>query len=310
MQELPQQTAAESPDPELALLKKQNRRLGLLCGLLALGLVLSLAITGFLLTRRIKQYSAPAQPDREGQIRIGDTWLDILEGLKPSGRKPEHFTKTADGRILYSGPEQPLFGIDVSHHQGKINWPAVAADGVDFALIRMGYRGYSQGGLMTDSSFRYNLEQATQNGIAVGLYFFSQAVTVEEAQQEAAFVLEALGDTPITGPIVFDWEHIADADARTDYVNRENLTDMADAFCRAIREAGHAPMIYFNQELGYFHYDLSRLGEYGFWLAEYKSHPSFYYDIHIWQYTSAGRITGIEGSVDLNLCFGDYFTAG
>ena len=295
--------------PELEKLKKQNILLRLICGLLVVCLLLSLGVTGFVLTQRFKP-SGTGDVNRDGQIRVGDSWLDILEGLKPSSLKSEYFTRDARGRIQYSGPEQPLFGIDVSHHQGKINWPAVASDGVSFALIRMGYRGYSQGGLMTDSSFRYNLEQAQSSGIAVGLYFFSQAVTVEEAREEADFLLEALGDTVITGPIVFDWEHIADSDARTDYVKRETLTDMAAAFCDTVEAAGHRAMIYFNQELGYFHYDLSRLGDYGFWLAEYKEHPSFYYDFDIWQYSSTGRVAGIEGSVDLNLCFGDYFTAG
>lgn len=308
--ELPEQSAQTGapPDPQLEKLKKQNRLLGLICGLLAFCLLVSLGCTAWVLSQRIKGGDQHGV-DRSGQIRVGDTWLDILEGLKPSGRKAEQFVIGSDGRITYTGG-QALFGIDVSHHQGKINWAAAAADGVDFALIRMGYRGYSEGGIFTDSSFAYNLDQAQKQGVAVGLYFFSQAITVEEAEEEARYLLAGLGDTVITGPIVFDWEEIAGTDARTDYVKRETLTDMAAAFCAVIEEAGHKAMVYFNQETGYFHYDLSRLEQYGFWLAEYKSHPSFYYDFDIWQYSSTGRVAGIQGSVDLNLCFGDYFSAG
>jgi len=311
LQETLQQSieTVSAPQPEVLRLRKQNKLLRLICGLLAFCLLLSLGITAWTVTQRRKP-TGSAEPNREGQIRIGDTWLDILEGLKPSSLKAEQFVLGADGRISYSGEPRPLFGIDVSHHQGRINWSAVAADGVEFALIRMGYRGYSQGGIMTDKSFAYNLEQAQSSGIAVGLYFFSQAVTVEEAQEEARYLLAGLGDTQIAGPIVFDWEEIAGTDARTDYVKRETLTDMAAAFCAEIESAGHKAMVYFNQETGYFHYDLSRLEQYGFWLAEYKSHPSFYYDFDIWQYSSTGRVAGIEGSVDLNLCFGDYFAAG
>ena len=188
--------------PELERLRRHNKRLKLICGLLAFCLTLSLGVAAFVLSQRFKPSSGTREPNREGQIRVGDSWLDILEGLNSSSLKREHFTRDQNGRIQYSGPEQPLFGIDVSHHQGKINWPAVASDGVSFALIRMGYRGYSQGGLAMDSSFAYNLEQAQSSGIAVGLYFFSQAITVEEAREEAAFLLEVLGDTKIAGPIV------------------------------------------------------------------------------------------------------------
>lgn len=301
--------AAAAPEPEVAKLKKQNSNLRTLCGFLAFCLLVTLGITAVTLVQRFSETTDKPQ-DPANRIRVGGSWLDVLEGLNPNGRKVSQFTVGTDGRICYSGPEQTLFGIDVSHHQGKINWSAVASDGVDFALIRMGYRGYSEGGLWTDSSFHYNLEQAGKNGIAIGLYFFSQAITVEEAREEANYLLEGLGDTEITGPIVFDWEPIADSDARTDYVKRQELTDIADAFCSVIEDAGHPAMVYFNQETGYFHYDLSRLQDYGFWLAEYKSYPSFYYDFDMWQYTSTGRVAGIEGSVDLNMCFGDYFSAG
>ena len=192
-------------------------------------------------------------------------------------------------------------GIDVSAYQKEIDWPAVAADGIDFAILRLGYRGYTEGGLFLDKTFEQNLQGALNAGLDVGVYFFSQAVTPEEAEQEADYVCSALDGYDITYPVAFDWEPISDESARTNGLDGETLTQCADAFCARVKEAGYTPAVYFNQSLGYLRYDLRELTDYALWLAEYDSKPDFYYHFDLWQYTHTGQVAGIEGNVDLDL---------
>jgi GH25 family lysozyme M1 (1,4-beta-N-acetylmuramidase) len=207
------------------------------------------------------------------------------------------------GRVSYwTDYHRAKVGVDVSYYQGEIDWQAVAEDGIDFAILRLGYRGYTQGGLKQDSWFARNLEEAAAAGLDVGVYFFSQAITPEEAQEEADFVAQTLAGQSLTYPVVFDWEYITSGDAaRTDDMTGETLTQCALAFCDRVRELGYEAAIYFNQDMGYFTLDLSALTDNTFWLAEYDEAPDFYYDFDLWQYTETGTVAGIQGYVDLNL---------
>lgn len=201
-----------------------------------------------------------------------------------------------------AAPEaRPALGVDVSSHQGEIDWRAAAGDGVEFAMIRAGGRYYGSGLLFEDKFFRQNLEGAAAAGLETGVYFFSQAVTAEEAREEARFLLELLDGRTLDGPVVFDWENISGAAARTDGVDPATVTAMADAFCREVEAAGYSPMIYFNQHIAYLLYDLEGVAHYPFWIAQYGTEPGFYYDFQMWQYTDAGTVAGIDGPVDLNL---------
>lgn len=209
-----------------------------------------------------------------------------------------------DGNYLvYDGPQTAHRGIDVSDHQGEIDWAAVAADGVEYAMLRVGYRGYTEGSTALDAKFYENVQGARDNGIAVGVYFFSQAITVEEAEEEADIVLRAIEGLDITYPIVFDWEDVGQAHARTANMTQQLLTDCAKAFCEKIEAAGYTAGIYFNQIFGYQWFMLPELTDYVFWLAEYGTTPDFVYDFQMWQYTNEGTVSGIEGGVDLNLSF-------
>ena len=214
----------------------------------------------------------------------------------------------ADGRVTYTqNGRQALTGIDVSFYQEDIDWKQVKAAGIDFAIIRVGFRGYGPSGLISeDSCFRQNIVGALDAGLQVGVYFFSQAITVWEAQEEANFVLNAIKDYEVTFPVVFDWERITNATARTDGLPGGTLTLCANAFCDTVAQAGYTPVIYFNQDLGYLGYDLDRLKDYDFWLAEYRASPTFFYHFDLWQYSAKGQVPGIKGNVDLNLCFTDY----
>ncbi len=193
-------------------------------------------------------------------------------------------------------------GLDVSEHQGQIDWQKVKAAGMEFAMIRLGYRGYSEGVICADSRARTNLEQAREAGLAIGAYFYSQAISIEEAQQEAEWVVEFLGDTQLDLPVVFDWEYV-DQQARTGQMSGRQVTACALAFCQAVEEAGYSPMVYFNLDLAGRLLDLEALEPYGFWLAQYQDALTFPYEVAMWQYTSQGEVDGISEHVDLNLLF-------
>lgn len=215
---------------------------------------------------------------------------------------PSLFTADSKGRITYTGENyRCLTGIDVSEHQYGIDWNKVAADGIDFAIIRTGYRGYTSGGLYEDKYFRANMEGALKAGLKVGVYFFSQATSRREAHEEAAYVLNQIKNYNVTLPIVFDME-ILGTDYRTYNMSRRTLYGATQAFCEDIREAGYEPMIYMTQYLGYQKYTLRELTDYGFWFAEYYvDYPSFVYDIDLWQYSDTGSVAGISGNVDMDL---------
>lgn len=234
-------------------------------------------------------------------IHFSSYTLDILDGVPVNSYDPNAFV-LEDGRMTYTADGvNTALGVDVSSYQGEIDWEKVAEDGIQFAMIRAGGRYYGSGGVFEDTRFRANIQGAMDAGLAVGVYFFSQAITVEEAREEADFVLNLLKDYDFTGLVVFDWENISDDTARTDGLDSATLTAAANAFCQRVERAGCSPMIYFNQYIAYLLYDLEGIVQYPFWLAQYSETPSFYYDFQMWQYTSSGAVNGIEGRVDMDL---------
>ena len=245
----------------------------------------------------------PAPPEEPITFQFGDRTLTPLEGMPLNPYDRSGFSFDERGRTVYEKDgRRAKTGIDVSIYQGDIDWQAVAADGIDFAILRLGYRGYTEGGLFLDQNFERNLRGALDAGLDVGVYFFAQAVTTQEAEAEAAYVINALEGYEISYPVAFDWEPIAPGSgARTDGLDNQALTQCAAAFCEKIKEAGLSPAVYFNQSLGYLRYDLRELADYDLWLAEYDSKPDFYYHFDLWQYTHIGRVAGIEGDVDLDL---------
>lgn len=228
-------------------------------------------------------------------------WVKLHEDIPASDLAAEDFSSG-----VYTGTDYfCLGGIDVSEHQADIDWQAVAGSGVEFAIIRAGYRGYSQGGLFEDAYFRANIEGAYEAGLDVGIYFFSQATSAQEAEEEAEFLLSLLEDYPgaVSLPVFFDWETIGVEQARTDGVDGATLTDCAIAFCQRIEQAGYEAGIYFYRNLGYFSYDLPRLTDYTWWAATLGEAPDFYYRHSFWQYSVTGTVDGISGDVDRNMMF-------
>jgi GH25 family lysozyme M1 (1,4-beta-N-acetylmuramidase) len=214
------------------------------------------------------------------------------------------YIDNADGTISYEDSRYTsIAGIDVSSHQGEIDWAAVAQDGVAFAFVRLGARGYSAGELNQDEMAMTNLTSARENGLLVGAYVYSQATTPEEAQEEAELALEVLGDFQLDFPVYYDWELDPHPGSRSASMDYSVLTDCALAFCTTIEEGGHEAGIYLYRSLGEDTYDLSRLSDYDFWLSHPSDRPTFNHSFSIWQYTYEGQVDGISTNVDRDLMY-------
>lgn len=198
-------------------------------------------------------------------------------------------------------------GIDVSKHNGDIDWSKVKASGIDFAILRAGNRGYgNEGKLLADDSFEKNATAATENGISIGAYIFSEAITVEEAIEEAELVLSLIEPYDITYPVIIDIEEIQNDDGRNEALSPAELTDVVLAFCNRIKEAGYTPMIYCNLKGFIGMLEFERLEGIEKWYAYYGNELYFPYDVSMWQYSSTGKVDGITGDVDLNISFKNY----
>ncbi len=237
----------------------------------------------------------------------GEIYLPVFEDV-PASEVDTNAVVTRNGYSFYKkGTEvTSLTGIDVSEHQGDIDWEKVRAAGIEFAMIRIGYRSYGKGEITFDTKYKENIEGAGKAGLKVGVYFFSQAVSTDEAAEEADAVLDAIEGYDISYPVVYDWEIIYDDSARTDDVSVEMLADNCIEFCERVKSAGYSPMIYQNKNTAMYKLDVQRLKDYDFWLAEYSDKPSYYYDYKMWQYSSKGTVPGVNTEVDLDLSFTDY----
>ena len=236
-----------------------------------------------------EQVELTARERAEVLYRNYYTWTNIL--TDSHGR---YVYKTSATTVL------SRIGIDVSQHQADIDWAAVAEDGIEFAIIRAGYRTSDRGTILKDERFEQNYAGASNNGLDVGVYFFSQATTEDEAREEADFVLSLLGDRKIDYPIVFDLEPASDGSDRVAGMGIEELTAVARAFCDRIQEAGHEAMIYGNRT-DLARYNLTELVDYSLWYAEYDKHPTMDLRFVMWQYSRTGSVAGIEGNVDLDI---------
>lgn len=244
----------------------------------------------------------------KGQVYIYDgfdwIWYTPLEGVEANPWTAEDFLFIQGKPVYLHDDYETLVGIDVSEHQHEIDWARVATADLDYAYIRLGRRGYTEGGLFEDPYYVSNMKGASAAGLQVGVYFFSQAINVQEAIEEARFVLDHLSGYSVDLPVVFDWEKISSDDARTNGLPVEIRTDCAVAFCETIKNAGYTPAIYFNRNIGYYGYDLSRLTDYEFWFALPEAgYPSFYYAVDSWQYSFNEYVPGIETETDMNLLF-------
>ena len=207
-----------------------------------------------------------------------------------------------DGDYLTCLTAESILGIDVSRYQGQIDWQQVKSAGVEFVMIRAAFRGYGNGLLYEDPMAQTNYQGAKAAGLKVGAYLFSQAISVEEAQEEARYIMELTKDWELDMPLVYDWECLAE-DYRTVGVDARMLTDYSIAFCETVEAAGFDAMIYFNPNQSHKQMYLEELTGYGFWLAMYSDQMDYPYKVDMWQYTNQGSVPGISGNVDINLYF-------
>lgn len=195
---------------------------------------------------------------------------------------------------------ESILGVDVSAWQETVDWHQVKNAGMEFAIIRIGGRGTTEGALYPDSYLQANYTGARAAGLQVGGYFFSQAITPEEAIEEARYALSLIEGMELDMPIVYDWEYVDDQ-SRTANLDARALTDCTRAFCDTVRAAGYDAMIYFNEDQSHKQMFLEELTDYPFWLASYTTTLEYPYKIDMWQYTCQGQVPGINGNADINL---------
>lgn len=216
-----------------------------------------------------------------------------------------------DGFMAYyneNGEKISHVGVDLSYHNSEVNWEELAASPVEFVMLRCGYRGYTEGGIVEDERFKEYAQAANDNGLKLGVYFFSQAITEQEAITEAEYVLRLIEDYDISYPVAFDTEYVNDPEARTNLadLSREELTNICIAFCETIKEAGYHPMIYASENWFRRELDMTRLTDYDYWAPQYLDTNDFLYDFTIWQYTEKGNAPGVSGECDLDISLVDY----
>ena len=220
------------------------------------------------------------------------TGEQVIQGAK--------YNFASDGTLVTGSG---MLGIDVSKWNSNINWNAVKKSGVNFVIIRCGYRGSSAGSLIEDPMFRTNIQGATAAGIKVGIYFFTQAMDEREAVEEASMVLELVKNYKISYPIFLDVES---SGGRADAIDKETRTAVCKAFCQTIQNKGYTAGIYANKNWLENKIDPSALSAYKIWLAQYAAKPTYTGRYNLWQYSSTGRINGINGNVDMNLSYLGY----
>ena len=201
-------------------------------------------------------------------------------------------------------PGYGVLGIDVSKYQGTIDWKKVKASGVQFVIIRAGYRGYGTGKLVEDVNFKANIKGATAAGLDVGIYFFSQAIDEREAVEEASLSVELVKGYKIKYPIFIDTETSGgNGSGRADGLTVQQRTAVCKAFCETIQSAGYKAGIYTSKSWFEKKLDMSQLGQFRVWLAQWTDKPTYSGKFDVWQYTSKGQVDGIKGNVDMNLSY-------
>lgn len=212
--------------------------------------------------------------------------------------------------------EETTFGIDVARYQGTIDWDKVAQSGIDFAIIRVGYRGKADGIIKEDPNGRYNLQEASKAGIKIGAYFFSTAISEEEGKEEAKWMANVLAKYPITYPVVYDCEGFRETSSRQYGMSKNERTNAALAFLKTIENLGYEGMFYASKgelELDN-HWETTRIEEkYKIWVAQYPADPypitevsSYAQTHHMWQYSTTGTVPGISMPVDMNVAYFGY----
>lgn len=238
-----------------------------------------------------------------------EEWVLINPYLTKNTYDFSNLSETANIRkYTENGKKISYIGADISKHDGDVNFNSMKAAGVDYVIIRLGARGYATGQLTLDEYFVENIEAAIEADLDIGIYFYSQAISQEEANQEANFVIQNLEPyrANIKYPVAFAMEKISNDQARTDTLTREDKTIIANTFLGGVQAAGYVPMLYGNKEYLIKGVDMTQLQSYDVWLSQEQDIPDYPYQYTMWQYTTTGVLNGIKGDANLNICFVSY----
>ena len=317
LQEILREDPAPTPTPRHI---RPELIMGILAGVLAVAfLVLLVMCMPYFSAGKNEDPQALRRPEPPLLLAEPEAQTDSTESSEPAEEEttPPTIPPEANpyGRLhfqynrsnyLYCTEQTSYAGVDVSAFQGDIDWQKVKDSGITFAMLRLGYRGWGKKGtLVEDEYIQKNLEKTKAVGMPIGAYFFSQATSIEEVDEEIEFMLEILGDTSLDMPIVLDWEipWVPEGKrARTDgTVDARALTNMQLHFGRVMEKKGYTPMIYFNWRQSREMLYLSELEEFPFWLAWYSDRMTYPWAVEMWQYTESGRVPGIQGNVDVNV---------
>ncbi len=232
---------------------------------------------------------------------------DILSRVPANTRYEDAFqTNGIWKEYALNGRKTSFHGIDVSSYQKNIDWYQVAASGVDFAMLKVGSRGYGSGKVVLDTSLQDNMRGCSENGIKIGLYFQSQATNVIEAVEEANYCIGAINGQIVEYPIVFSSEAIVNDSYRTENLSKQELSDIARTFCDTIRLYGYTPMIAATKKQFARKLDLNAISSYDLWLYDTDDISVFPYRYNMWQYSIDGTVEGITDPVNLDISFTDY----
>ena len=245
----------------------------------------------------IPKYPRPDSQETTIQTTEAETTLP-----EPSANVFTPMDFAYEGDYLTCLTDESIRGIDISTFQKEVDFRKVKEAGFEFVMIRLGYRGSVQGLLFEDEWAQRNYLEAKAAGLKVGGYFFSQSISVEEAIEEANYAMEIVEGWELEMPIVYDWEFIS-PEYRNAHVDARMLTNYTLAFCQTIEAAGYEAMVYFNPDQSSKRMYLQELTDYRFWLAMYTDEMDYPYKVDMWQYTSTGKVPGIQGNVDINLYF-------
>ena len=252
----------------------------------------------------------PSEDGKHTKVILRDgtvEWVAISSYLTKNNYDLTKFV-IKDNILRYEddGKNKSFFGVDISRYQKTVDFYQLKDAGVDFVMLRVGGRGYNSGAITIDEYFAENIKKATDAGLGIGLYFYSQAVTVDEAVEEANTVLNSIGEYKITYPIAFDMEFVENDNSRIEPLSKADKTNIAIAYMDKISNAGYRPMLYGNKEWLIKEVDLTKLSGYEVWLSQPGDLPDYPYKFSMWQYSTSGKINGITGDADLNICFLDY----
>lgn len=263
--------------------------------------------------KRLAEEEAAADPSKDGKHTLltyadgTEEWVLINPYLEQNTYDFTNLLKKSDKMAYYdNGRSVSYLGADLSKYNGEADFTALKEAGIDFVMLRLGSRGYGSGQIMLDEKFEEYISKAAGAGLEVGVYFFSQAITAEEAVEESNFIIQTLANYKITYPVAFDMEYVQNDKARIEALSREEKTAVAKAFLENTRVAGYKPIIYGTKEWLIKQIDLTKLTNYDIWLSQPKDIPDYPYKFQMWQYTLEGKASGVEGDVNLNICFVDY----